>query len=188
MNFHFFKLVLEKAEEPEINLPASVGLLKSQENSRKTCASALLTSPKPLTVWITANYGKLLTKWEYQTTWPDSWENCMQVKKLQWEKARVGCSERTALEEVCYHRWNRSPAQVGCMRQVLSASALGRLRGMGWGRRREGGSGWGTHVNPWWIHLNVWQKPLQYCKVISLQLIKINGKKIMWEKKKKSNS
>ena len=41
----------------------------------------------------------------------------------------------------------------------------------------EGGSGWGTHVNPWLIHVNVWQKPLQYCTVISLQLIKINGKK-----------
>ena len=47
---------------------------------------------------------------------------------------------------------------------------------MGWGGRREGGSGWGTHVNPWLIHVNVWQKPLQYCKVISLQLIKINEK------------
>ena len=43
--------------------------------------------------------------------------------------------------------------------------------------RWEGGSGWGTHVNPWLIHVNVWQKPLQYCKVISLQLIKINEKK-----------
>ena len=42
---------------------------------------------------------------------------------------------------------------------------------------RRGGSGWGTHVNPWLIHVNVWQKPLQYCKVISLQWIKINGKK-----------
>ena len=46
--------------------------------------------------------------------------------------------------------------------------------GEGGGR---GESGWGTHVNPWLIHVNVWQKPLQYCKVISLQLIKINGKK-----------
>ena len=45
-------------------------------------------------------------------------------------------------------------------------------------------SGWGTHVNPWLIHVNVWQKPLQYCKVISLQLIKINGKKTVNEKQK----
>ena len=68
----------------------------------------------------------------------------------------------------------RSPAQVGCMRQVLRAGALGRPRGMGWGGRWEGGSGWGTHVNLWLIHVNVWQKPLQCCKVISLKLIKIN--------------
>ena len=63
------------------------------------------------------------------------------------------------------------------MRQVLRPGALGRPRGTGWGGRWEGGSGWGTHINPWLIHLNVWQKLLQYCKVISLQLIKINGKK-----------
>ena len=48
---------------------------------------------------------------------------------------------------------------------------------MGWGGRRERGSGWGIHVNPWLIHVNVWQKPLQYHKAISLQLIKIIGKK-----------
>ena len=64
------------------------------------------------------------------------------------------------------------------MRQVLRAGALGRPRGMGWGGRWEGGSGWGTHVNPWLSHVNVWQNPLQYCKVISLQLIKINEKKL----------
>ena len=63
------------------------------------------------------------------------------------------------------------------MRQVLRAGALGRPRGMGWGKRQEGGSGWGTHVNPWLIHVSVWQKPLEYCKVIRLQLIKINEKK-----------
>ena len=40
----------------------------------------------------------------------------------------------------------------------------------------RGDLGWGTHVNPWLIHVNVWQKSLQYCKVISLQLIKINEK------------
>ena len=68
------------------------------------------------------------------------------------------------------------------MRQVLRTGALGRPRGMGWGEWWEGGSGWGTHVNPWLIHVNVWQKPLQYCEVISLQLIKINEKKKEREK------
>ena len=63
------------------------------------------------------------------------------------------------------------------MGQVLRAGALGRPRGIGWRGRWEGGSGWGIHVNPWLIHVSVWQKPLQYCKVISLQIIKINGKK-----------
>ena len=63
------------------------------------------------------------------------------------------------------------------MRQVLRPGALGRPRGIGWRGRWEGGSGWGIHVYPWLIHVNVWQKPLQYCKVISLQLIEINGKK-----------
>ena len=63
------------------------------------------------------------------------------------------------------------------MRQVLRAGALGRPRGIRWRGRWEGGSGWRIQVNPWLIHVNVWQKPLQYCKVISLQLIKINGKK-----------
>ena len=94
-----------------------------------------------------------------------------------WEKARVGWSERTALKQVYYQGWNRPPAQVGCMRQVLRAGALGRPRGMGWGGWQEEGLEWGTHVNPWLIHVNVWQKLLQYCKVISLQLIKIKEKK-----------
>ena len=78
-----------------------------------------------------------------------------------------------------YLGWNRSPAQAGCMRQVLGPGALGRPRGIGWRGRWEGGLGWGTHVNPWLIHVSVWQTPLQYCKVISLQLIKINEKKWM---------
>ena len=94
-----------------------------------------------------------------------------------WEKVRVGCSERIALKPVYYQVWNRLPVQVVCMRQVLRAGTLGWPRGMGWGWRWEGGSGWGTHVNTWLIHVSVWQNPLQYCKVISLQLIKINEKK-----------
>ena len=55
-----FKLDLAKAEEPEIKLPTSIGSLKKQESSRKTSTSSLLTTPKPLTVWITTNYGKSL--------------------------------------------------------------------------------------------------------------------------------
>ena len=55
VNFQMFKLVLEKAEEPEIKLPTSVRSSKKQESSRKTSISALLTMPKPLTVWITIN-------------------------------------------------------------------------------------------------------------------------------------
>ena len=51
-----FKLVLEKAEEPEIKLPTSAGSWKKQENSRKTFISVLLTMPKPLTMWITINW------------------------------------------------------------------------------------------------------------------------------------
>ena len=55
-----FKLNLEKAEEPEIKLPTSVGSSKEQESSRKTSTSALLTTTKPLTLWITTNCGKFL--------------------------------------------------------------------------------------------------------------------------------
>ena len=61
----------------------STGSQEKQESSRKTSTS--LTMPKPLTVWITANYGKFFKRWEYQTTWPASWETCVQVKKQQLE-------------------------------------------------------------------------------------------------------
>ena len=57
MNFQMFKLDSEKAEKPEIKLPTFAGSWKKQENSRKTFISALLTMPKPLTVWITINCG-----------------------------------------------------------------------------------------------------------------------------------
>jgi len=85
MNFLLFKLVLEKAEKLEIELPTSAGSWKKQESSRKTSISTLLTMPKPLTVWITINGGKFWKRWEYQTTWLVSWETCMQVRKQQLE-------------------------------------------------------------------------------------------------------
>ena len=85
MNSLMFKLVLEKAEEPEIKLPTSAGSLKKQGNSGKTSTSALLIAPMPLTVWITRNCGKFWERWQYQTTWPASWETYMQVRKQQLE-------------------------------------------------------------------------------------------------------
>ena len=87
MNYELqmFKLVLEKAGEPEIKLPTSVRSSKKQESSRKTSISTLLTMPKPLAVWITINCGKFWKRWEYQTTWPASWEICVQVRKQQLE-------------------------------------------------------------------------------------------------------
>ena len=85
MNFQKFKLVLEKAEEPEIKLPISIGSLKKQESSRKISTSALLTMRKSLTVWTTTNSGKFWKRWEYQTTWTASWEICGQVRKQQLE-------------------------------------------------------------------------------------------------------
>ena len=85
VNFQMLKLVLKKAEEPEIKLPTSVWSLKKQESSTKASISALLPMPKPLTVWITINCGKFWKRWEYQTTWPASWEICMQIRKKQLE-------------------------------------------------------------------------------------------------------
>ena len=63
VNFQMFKLDLEKAEEPEIKLPRSTGSSKKQKSSRKTSTSALLTMPKPLTVWNTTDCGKFLKRW-----------------------------------------------------------------------------------------------------------------------------
>ena len=72
-----------KGKGTEIKLPTSIGSLKNQESSKKTSTSDLLTMSKPLTVWITTNYGKFFKRWEYQTTLPASREICMQIKKQQ---------------------------------------------------------------------------------------------------------
>ena len=60
-------------------------IIEKAREFQKTSISALLTTPKSLTVWITTNCGKFWKRWEYQTTWPASWEICMQVKKQQLE-------------------------------------------------------------------------------------------------------
>ena len=81
-----FKLDLEKAEQPEIKLPTSIGSSKKQESSRKNIYFCFIDYAKALTVWITRNCGKFWERWEYQTIWPASWEICMQVKKQQLEQ------------------------------------------------------------------------------------------------------
>ena len=71
---------------------------KKQESSRKTSISALLTMPKPLTMWITMNCGEFCKRWEYQTTRPASWEICTQVRKQQnwkWNNRLVPNQERS---------------------------------------------------------------------------------------------
>ena len=85
VNFQMFKLDLEKVEEPEIKLPDFVDYQKNRTATKKKSISALLTMPKPLTVWITTNCGKFWKRWESQTTWPACWEICMQVRKHQLE-------------------------------------------------------------------------------------------------------
>ena len=91
----------------------------------------------------------------------------------------VGCFKRTASKHVYYLGWNRSPAQVGCIRQALGPGALGKPRGSGWRGRWEGGSGWGTHVNPWLFHFNIWQNPPQIKKKKNIKKKKERKKEML---------
>ena len=79
-NFQMEKLDLEKAEEPEIKLPASTGSWKKQESSRKT-STVLRWLCWSLWICGSQQIGKFVKRWEYKTTLPFSWETCMQVKK-----------------------------------------------------------------------------------------------------------
>ena len=90
-----FKLVLEKAKEPEINLSTSTGSWKKQEflNNTYFC---FIDYAKPLTVWITITCGKFWKGWEYQTTWPASREICMQVRKQQLD---LGMEQQTGSKQ-----------------------------------------------------------------------------------------
>ena len=137
MNSQMFKLDLEMAEEPEIKFPTSTGSSKKQESPRKAPTSALLTKPKPLTVWITTNCGKFFKRWEYQTTWPSSWEICMQVKKHQLELdmgqqtgSRLGKEYNKAV--YCHPAYltymqNTSGEMLGWMKHELESRLLGEI-------------------------------------------------------------
>ena len=91
----------------------------------KYMASALLTTPKPLTVWITTHCEKFLKRWEHKTTWPASWEICMQVKKQQLEphmEQTVSRSGKEYIKAVYCH-----PAYLTYM-QSTSWETLGQMK------------------------------------------------------------
>jgi len=84
---------------------------KKNESSRKTSISALLTMPKPLTVWTTKNCIKFFKRWEYQNTWPASWEICMQVRRqvrtgyrtTNWFQIRKGVRQGSILSPCLFN-------------------------------------------------------------------------------------
>ena len=84
MNFQMFKLDLEKAEEPEIKLPTSAVSSKKAKAFQKYIYFCFIDYAKAF-VCITTDCGKFLKRWEYQTTWPASWEIYMQIRKQQSE-------------------------------------------------------------------------------------------------------
>ena len=133
-----FKLDLEKAEEPEIKLPTSAGSLKKQENPRKTSTFALLTTLKPLTVWITTNYGKFWKRWEYQTIWPASWEICIGQEATvrtghgtaDWFQIGKGVCQGCILSPCLFNLYaeyiregNGSPLQYSCLENPMDREA-----------------------------------------------------------------
>ena len=79
-----FKLVLEEAKEPEIKLPTSTGSSKKEE-FQKNIYFCFIDYAKAF-VWITMNCRKFCKRWEYQSTWPASWETCMQDRKQQFQQ------------------------------------------------------------------------------------------------------
>ena len=104
MNFQMFKLDLEMAKKPEIKFPTSTVSLEKQKSSRKASASALLTMPK--TLCGSQHCGKFFKRWEYKTTWPASWETCMQVRKQQLEldmEQQIGSKSKERVKAVYCH-------------------------------------------------------------------------------------
>ena len=110
-------------------------IIEKQESSRKTSTSALLTMPKPLTVWITRNCGKCWKRWEYQTTWPASWEICMQVRKQQFkldiEHQTGSKSEKEYIKAVyCHSAYLTYMQNISCkhwMKHKLESRFLGEI-------------------------------------------------------------
>ena len=130
-----FKLDFKRQRNQRSNCQHSLDPWK-RESSRKTSTS-LLTMPNPLTVWITTNCGKFLRRWEYQTTWPDSWEICIQVKKqplkLDMEQQTGSKSGKEYVKYVYCHpayltyMQSTSWETLGCMKHKLESRLLGKI-------------------------------------------------------------
>ena len=117
--------------------------------------------------------------WNLERWYDDS----IQQKRHRYKEQTFGlCGRRWGWDDLREQHWNMyiTMCETDCQskfnawNRALKASAPGQPKGMGWGGRWERCSGWGTHVHPWLIHVNVWLKPPQYCKVINLQLKSIN--------------
>ena len=127
-NFQSYKRDLEKAEEPEIKLPPSVGSQKKQKNSRKTSTS--LTMLKHLNVWITTKCGKLFKRWEeYQTTLPASWEALYEKPSFKKEQLKLDMKQWTGskLEKQYIKAVYCHPANLPSM-QSTSCKMLGWMK------------------------------------------------------------
>ena len=85
VNFHMFKLILEKAEEPEIKLPTSAGSSKKAREFQKNFYFCFIEYAKAFDYVDHNKLWKILKRWAYQTTWSASWETYMQVRKQQLE-------------------------------------------------------------------------------------------------------
>ena len=90
-NFQIFKLVLEKAEEPEIKLPTFIGSRKKAREYQKNIYFCFIDYAKAFD-FVDQNCGKFFKRWEYQNTLPAYWETCMQVKKQQLELDMEQCT------------------------------------------------------------------------------------------------
>ena len=101
----------------------------------------------------------------------------LHCRRTLYQLSYKECEKVTTLKHLYYHMWNRPPVQVRCMKWGTQSQCTGTTLRDRVGREvggREEGSGWGTQVHPCLFHVNVWQKPLHYCKIISLQWKWIN--------------
>ena len=111
---------------------ANIGwIIEKAREFQKNIISALLTMPKPLTVWITINCGKFFKRWEYQTTWPASWETCMQVRKQQLEldmEQQTGSKQEPAyLTYMQWTSWETSWETLGWRKDKLESRLPGEI-------------------------------------------------------------